>query len=368
MTRKAEAELIVCPTCGQEYRYDENRHCWSCDHPACPHCLDGTPQPLCEECRLPIPQHVEPMLATSGSMPASPNQWAFEYKWDGVRALCRWDGTRLSLASRNGNDITARYPELKDLGKALGGPLFLDGEIVALDGKGRPSFPLLQKRMHRQRDVHKAARAVPAYYYVFDVLYTGGRKVMELPYSERRELLEALALEHPHLRVPPSHAGRGDDMLAAAKKVALEGIMAKRLDSLYEPGLRTPHWQKIKLVRAQEFVIGGWTPRKDSNDRVGSLLLGVFKGGRLRYAGSVGTGFSEETHTLLLSQLRPLKSAGNPFDESPGKGEARFVQPKLVAQVEYRRWPKGKQVHQAAFKGLRDDVDPGRVVREDTGG
>jgi bifunctional non-homologous end joining protein LigD len=363
MSPDQQVETIECEFCHQTYRYDQKRNCWSCDANVCPHCLPDGPQPVCPECRQELPGGLEPMLAATGQLPDDPDEWGFEYKWDGVRALCRWDGGSMMLTSRNGNAITSRYPELGDLGQALPGRILLDGEIVALDEQGRPSFPLLQQRMHRRRDVVAAARKVPVQYFVFDVLYEAGRDLRELPYTRRREILEAAELDHPHLRVPPSHVGAGREMLAAAKKVGLEGVMAKRLDSLYEPGLRSGAWRKVKIVHRQELVIGGWIPQQKEEAKVGSLQVGYYAKGRLRYAGGVGTGFAASDHRMLVGRLKELETPECPFDVEPNKS-IRWVAPQLVAEIEYRRWPEGKQIQQAAYKGLRDDVEPGRVVRE----
>jgi len=342
------------------------------------------------------------MLATLSTLPADEKNWAFEYKWDGVRALLFWDGSRLRLESRNLLDITSRYPEFRDLGPKLGkSAVVLDGEIVALDSRGRPSFPLLQRRMHLSDEhVRRVAREVPAWYYVFDVLYAGGRSVMDKPYAERRRILEGLGLRHPKVRVPPrfkGSKGEGRIVLRSAKANGLEGVVAKRLDSRYEPGLRTPAWRKVKIVKAQEFVIGGWVPERggragstpsrnakavrglvsvgsrsrdaqagrEGRDRVGSLAVGYCeKGLGLKYAGNVGTGFNDATHRLLVERLRRLERKVSPFAGGLPRKDIIPVAPRLVAEIAYRRWPAGKQIQQASFKGLRFDKPAFEVVRE----
>lgn len=324
---------------------------------------------------------VEPMLATlSAQVPPNPNNYGFEYKWDGVRALCYWDGQRLRFESRNQLEITHRYPELNGLGDALGSrSAVLDGEIVALDDSDRPSFPLLQSRIHVncRADIERLSAEIPVRYLAFDLLHLDGKSVMDSSYVHRRDLLEALTLIGPSWQVPPSHIGEGEAMLAAAREQGLEGVMAKRLDSLYHPGRRSPEWLKIKVIARQEFVIGGWVPGDGGTNlsRVGSLLVGYYepKGGNdtrrrgspLHFAGGVGTGYDQSWHQALTSRLKGLTRATSPFSDIIAKPGAIYVEPLLVAEIEYRRWPQGGVMHQAAFKGLRTDKSPRNVVRED---
>lgn len=325
-----------------------------------------------------IPSGVEPMLAVlSQGLPPDLDNYGFEYKWDGVRALCYWDGRNLRLESRNQLDITRRYPELHVLADALGSrTAILDGEIVALDEADRPSFPLLQNRMHVNDPaaIRRLVDEVPVRYLVFDLIYLDGRSTIERTYLHRRDLLEQLTLVGPSWQVPPAHIGEGAAMLQAAREQQLEGIVAKRIDSIYQPGRRSPDWLKIKVIARQEFVIGGWVPEGGNNtSRIGSLLLGYYEpattGGRagkiLRFAGGVGTGFNDRWHRTLTSTLKPLTRATSPFADPVPKREAIFVEPILVAEIEYRRWPMGGMVHQGAFKGLRTDKDARKVVRED---
>ena len=359
---------IVCDHCGMTYRYDAQRRCWSCDDGGCPHCLPPGPEPLCPQCLAgPLSGHIEPMLATLGTLPARQADWAFEYKWDGVRAICYYDGRRVRLDSRNLLDITARYPEFGELEGVLGRrTAILDGEIIALDEAGRPSFHHLQRRMHLDASrVGAVAAQVRAFYYLFDVLLLDGASTMQLPYRRRRAILEGLGVDGVSCRLPPSCPAEGDAVLHAAREQGLEGVLAKRLDSVYEPGRRSPHWVKIKLVSAQEFVIGGWTSERGTAGRIGSLLLGVYdRGHDLQYVGSVGTGFAGDDHELLLGKLRPLERPQSPFAGKVPKPEAHFVAPQLVAHVEYRRWPGDAQVQQASFKGLRADMPARQVIRE----
>jgi bifunctional non-homologous end joining protein LigD len=325
-----------------------------------------------------MPLAIDPMLAVLGQLPRNPHDYAFEYKWDGVRAISFWDGNQLSIHSRNQLDITRRYPELTELGPALGQKgTILDGEIVALDENGRPSFPRLQRRMHAEGadNVKRLSVEVPALYVLFDVLWRNGKSTMGLPYVKRRELLEGLMVSGPSWQITPSHVGQGETMLRAAESNHLEGLVAKRLDSIYEPGRRSPAWLKIKVIFGQEFVVGGWIPEKGlDHDRVGSLLIGYYdcpsdgSKPRLHFAGGVGTGYTAALHADLTRKLRQRRTSTNPFADAVPKKDVVFVRPELVADVEFRRWPQGGMIHQASFKGLRTDKEATQVVKEGQGG
>lgn len=316
----------------------------------------------------PMPRGIAPMLAVLSDDVPGGNEWSFEYKWDGVRAITSWDGRKLRIESRNRLDITARYPELHPLADALGRhAAILDGEIVALDDAGRPSFGRLQHRMHvvGSQRISGRAREVPAYYILFDLLYYGTSSTMDKCLAERRELLGRLKLAAQAWRVSPASIGEGQAMLHSAREHQMEGVVAKRLDSLYRPGRRSPDWLKIKLVRRQEFVVGGWMPQAGDATRVGSLLVGYYDAGKLRYAGRVGSGFSDEIHRELLQVLAAKQADHCPFSDRPEvSSTVRFVRPESVVEVEYRRWPAGALVQQAAFKGLRFDKDAREVVKE----
>jgi bifunctional non-homologous end joining protein LigD len=320
-----------------------------------------------------MPTLLSPMLAVPGALPRDDAGWAFEMKWDGVRALAFIDGGQVRLASRTGRDITVAYPELAALGAAAGGgPLLLDGEIVAFED-GRPSFAQLQPRMH-VTSATAAARLsarIPASYLIFDVLHAAGHSQLDVPYAQRRELLEGLGLGQSggSWQVPPSFTGHpGAGILAVSRDHGLEGIVAKRLASVYQPGGRSPDWRKIKNVSRQEFVVGGW--RRGQGGRtgqIGSLLLGVQSPGGLAYVGHVGTGFTEQTLALLASRLTPLRQPGSPFAEELPREHARgavWVQPLLVIEAAFAIWTPEGRLRAASYQGLRDDKDPADVIRE----
>ena len=320
--------------------------------------------------RLPMPEHLKPMLARPGDIPHEESKWSFEVKWDGVRALAYSQPGRFRMESRNLNDITAAYPEVRGLMEQLGTrEAVLDGEIVAFDEHGKPSFERLQSRMHvtGATQVRRLRASTPVVFAIFDLLYLEGESLMALPYSERRARLEELELSGPAWRVPGNHPGHGRELLAATAAQGLEGVVAKRLDSRYEPGARNGAWLKIKHTRRQELVIGGWLPGEGRRqDRIGALLMGYFAAGDLEYAGRVGTGFTERTLDELGARLAPLQVDGNPFTRAPKlPRNAVFVEPVLVAEVEFREWTREGIMRAPSFKGLRDDKPAVEVVRED---
>ena len=301
------------------------------------------------------------MLARAGPLPPEDGRWAYEVKWDGIRALAYVEGGRVELRNRSGRDITARYPELGELGRALAGrEILLDGEIAAFDDDGRPSFERLQHRMHLASDaaVRWSTAANPVAYVVFDLLHLDGRTLLGEPYAARRALLDGLALHGPAWQAPRSHVGDGAALLEATRRQGLEGVVAKRLDCPYEPGRRSPGWIKVKNTRRATLVVGGFLPGEGARaGHVGALLVGYHEDGGLRYAGRVGSGFSDATLARLDELLGPLRLAHSPFEgRQPPRGSV-FAEPRLVAEVEFADWTRTRTLRAPRFKGLRDDVD-----------
>jgi bifunctional non-homologous end joining protein LigD len=316
----------------------------------------------------PMPDRLKPMLARSGPLPPDERKWGFEVKWDGIRTVAFCDHGHIELQGRNFSDFTPRYPEVRELARELGARrVILDGEIVALDEQGRPSFERLQSRMHLASDsaVRRRMRDIPVTYVAFDLLYLDGRSTLPLRYEQRREVLEALDLEGPAWRVPAYHRGEGSALLAATRDLGIEGIVAKRLESTYEPGRRSSAWVKVKNVCEQDVVIGGWTPGEGGRAKtLGAIAAGVYEDGKLVYAGKVGSGFTEQMLAVLQRELEQLRRPGSPFTgRQPPKGTV-FVEPRLVAQVELREWTGSGTMRAPTFKGLRPDVDPQECVRE----
>ncbi len=320
--------------------------------------------------REPMPKRIEPMLARTGDLPRDDAKWAYEIKWDGVRAVAYADGGRLKLESRNGNDITPRYPELRALGRALAGrEAILDGEVVAFGEDGRPSFQKLQGRMHltSEHAVRRLSESDPVAYLVFDLLWLDGHSLTALPYTERRERLLELGLQGDRWQTPAHHVGDGAAMLEASRAQGLEGIIAKRLDSPYYPGKRTPGWIKVKNVRTTDVVIGGWLPGEGKRDgRLGALVVGYHEDGELKYAGRVGTGFDEAELNRLGGILAEHARADSPFAGRQPPRETRFVDPVLVASVNYGEWTQARTLRHPVYMGLRDDVAPEDVAFEDS--
>jgi bifunctional non-homologous end joining protein LigD len=316
-----------------------------------------------------MPRIIRPMLALSGKLPSDQQRYGFEYKWDGVRAIYFWDGIKPFLQSRNLLDITDLYPEVKPLGSTLGSAaVVLDGEVIAIDENGRPSFNRLQHRfsLADPAEAIERSKRIPVTYMIFDVLYLDQYLLFDVSYRQRRALLDSLGLAGSAWQVPPWNIGGGSAMLEAAAKLQLEGVIAKRLDSFYEPDKRSGAWVKTKLVCQQEFVIGGWTPLKGRDIHViGSLLVGYYQDGRFVFAGSVGTGFTEQDRKRLYELCHKHRRSKNPFDGSPPRTDALYTEPQFVAEVAFRGWTDQQILRQASFKGLRDDKNPEQVVRED---
>jgi bifunctional non-homologous end joining protein LigD len=320
-----------------------------------------------------FPENLKPMAATllPKGLPSPDESYAYEFKWDGVRAVTYVRNAKVLVQSRNLLDVTSQYPELTSVTEKLGRrTAVLDGEIVALDKKGRPSFQLLQGRMHigSKVEVQRRMAETPVAYLVFDVLYLDGKSTMRLPYTERRAILEELPIVGPSVQVPPSTVGNGAGVRDASKEIGLEGVMAKRLDSIYEPGKRSRAWLKVKNHRGQEFVIGGWSTGEGRRaGTIGALLVGYYDDdGKFIYAGHVGTGFTDRLLDELRKEMKPLQRPDSPFDTPvPRLKNATFVEPKLVGEVQFSEWTRDGTLRQPSFKGLREDKDPRKVVREE---
>jgi DNA ligase D-like protein (predicted ligase) len=300
---------------------------------------------------------VLPMLPTAGPLPTG-SGWAFEFSWDGVRSLACTQPDRMGLFSGTHRSITATYPELE----ALGGRrrMLLDGKIVALDSCGRPSFAQLQLRMNVQRPTRAMLRRAPVAYYVFDLLRLDDRSTVGLPYRRRRELLEELDFADPVVLPPYFLDTDGQVVLDTAAQYGLHGVIAKRAESCYQPG-RSRSWVQTTLRQTQEVIIGGWLPRRDDQRGLGALLVGVPTEYGIRYAGQVGTGFTEASRRELRDLLTKLEQPRSPFLDDVPRDPARgvhWVAPRLLGEVAYRQWtPRGRLGH-PTWRGLR----PGKHV------
>jgi bifunctional non-homologous end joining protein LigD len=312
------------------------------------------------------------MKATAGDLPSG-DEWTFEVKWDGMRALGFVADGALRLQSVNERDVTVSWPELAGLPEAL--PVttaLLDGELIATDAEGRPSFGLLQQRMHITSAVEAARRAaeVPVSYVVFDLLHLDGHDLTGLPLRDRRRLLDQVLEPGPRWRVSPLH-DEGVALLAAADERGLEGVVAKRLDSPYVPGSRTKQWLKVKVRRRQEMVIGGWIPGEGTRSgHLGALLVGYHDAvgePALRFAGRVGTGFKEAELKRLAALLAEREIADCPFDPPPPRADlvrgVTWVRPDLVAELAFGEWTHDDRLRHPSYLGLRDDKPAAEVTR-----
>jgi bifunctional non-homologous end joining protein LigD len=317
-----------------------------------------------------VPHDWRPMLATLADAPPLAADWSYEIKWDGIRALVGVDGGTVTITSRLGNDLSGRYPELAGVAAALDRPVLLDGEIVAFDDAGRPSFETLQQRMHvadARRQAQFAAE-VPVALMVFDVLWHAGGPLLDATYLDRRAVLATLELNGPNWQTPASVRGADDGaaMLAASQELGLEGIVAKRSTSRYEPGRRSRQWLKVKHRKRQELVVGGWVEGQGSRrGTVGALLVGFFDDdGELRFAGRVGSGFRDRDLALWTTLLADRAVESSPFVGGPIPREAHFVAPELVVEVAFTEWTGDGRLRHPVMLGRRDDVEARSVRRE----
>lgn len=319
----------------------------------------------------PMPS-LAPMLATLVDSSFDDVDWAFEPKWDGIRAaaVCNEE---TKLISRNSKDVTVAYPELHDMHLRLVAlDAVLDGEIVTFD-EGVPSFEKLQSRMHVRgpAEIQRLMKTIPVAYIAFDLIYLDGRDLTGLPYTERRALLESTVVPTQRVQLSPTVEGEGTVLFEAARAQGLEGIVAKKLTSRYEVGKRSKVWLKVKTTFEADVVIAGWNEGGGKRSGVlGSLVLAVYDGDRLRFVGGVGTGFTQRTLELTQRELEPLEIEEAPFtrEEMKGKPELRhahWVRPEKVAVIEFRQLTSAGKLRAPSFKGLREDKDPSECTMDE---
>jgi bifunctional non-homologous end joining protein LigD len=317
----------------------------------------------------PLPQKIEPMLATLATKPFNDEDWLFEVKWDGFRVQAVVDAGKVRILTRNLNDAATYFPRL------LGSPgrwieadqAIIDGEVVAIDEDGRPDFSLLQTKLG-----DKEANGL--LYQAFDLLYLDGRSLLDVPLEDRKRLLRSVLKEHPRVRFASHVVGDGTAFFEAAGKIGVEGMVAKLRRSRYEPGKRTGAWLKIKIRPEQELVVGGWTPGSGNARDLGAMAVGVYDDGKLRFAGKVGSGFTGAIRADLLKRLKPLVQDDPPFDPAPPKDyrgrwggdlkDITWVRPEIVIRAEIGGWTRDGQVRQTAYKGIEAGRDPKTVARE----
>jgi bifunctional non-homologous end joining protein LigD len=328
--------------------------------------------------RTTFPKSLEPMQATLSEAPFSSPEWYFEPKMDGVRAIVFIDGDSVRISSRRGLDATRQYPTIvAEMAEQTERRLILDGEIVALNEKGVPSFQTIQQRLNLQRDsdIRKMDEQIPVYFYAFDILYAGGYDLRRAPLSDRKTLLTQLLVPTDHICLLEHFEKDGEAAYKGAIAAGLEGVMAKKRDNVYESGRRSRAWLKVKGTLEDEFVVGGYAGGGGGRAKTfGSLLVGQYDGeGRLVYSGNVGTGFDDRTLASLLKRLESLKADKSPFDiMTPGTsrfGRPRdvpitWVKPELVARVKFAEWTNDGHLRAPSFLGLRDDKPPREVHRE----
>ncbi len=315
-----------------------------------------------------MPHAIRPMLATLVDKPFDSDDWLYEIKWDGYRAVAFLDGKSVRLVSRNQNDLTAAYPELHEIPQQVkASKAILDGEIVALDEQGRPSFSLMQQRTgvgEGGRRIRRTRDDVPVIYYVFDLLYLDGYDVMQTDLELRKQLLASIVTPSEIIRVSDHYVGQGTMLFEAAAQRGLEGIVAKRRTSCYIQK-RSSEWLKMKVTKRQECVIGGYTDPRGSRENFGSLVLGLYDDKeRLMPVGQAGSGFNERSHGDMWKKLKALETPKNPF---AGKVESdrrvHFVKPELVAEIKFTEWTHEGQsgavkMRAPVYQGLRFDKKP----------
>jgi bifunctional non-homologous end joining protein LigD len=317
--------------------------------------------------RRPLPSWIPPTLATLTEELPSQGKWVYEPKLDGVRALVYVNGGSVQIYSRNRKPLNGAYPELVEaLATAVRGDAVLDGEVVAFDReRGVTSFARLQQRMQLRDPIRALRSQVPVHLYLFDCMFYEGIDLTGLPLLERKSVLRDVVWYDEPIRFTPYRTSGSAAMFREACERGAEGIIAKRADSCYVSA-RSTDWLKIKCVRQQEFVIGGYTAPQGSRERLGALLVGYYDGKSLRYAGKVGTGYDRSTLEHLHRRLLPLHRATSPFSEGPAlANDVQWVSPRLVGQVGFAEWTSAGLLRHPRFLGLRDDKSAAEVRREE---
>jgi bifunctional non-homologous end joining protein LigD len=298
---------------------------------------------------------LKPMLATLIDAPFDDKDWVFETKWDGFRLVAKTGGGSGSLYSRNGNDVTRRYTSVAEALNAIKRNAVIDGELVALDAKGRSRFQLLQNALKGVTRLR---------YYVFDLLFLDGSDLRRIPLIERKDRLRSILRRHPLVRYSRHSKRHGRAAFNKARRAGEEGIIAKRAASLYQSGKRTKEWLKIKASHEQEAVIVGFTEPRGSRDHFGSLVLGVYDKGKLVYVGHSGGGFSREMLATLHERMMKLRTDKKPFTDVPHEERITWVRPRLVCQVKFTEWTREGEMRHPVFLGMRTDK-PARQVRRE---
>jgi len=299
---------------------------------------------------------IKPMLASLADKPFDRKGWFFEVKWDGYRAIAEKHGKTIKLYSRNKTSFLEKFSEIAESIDKIDGDFVLDGEIVVLDNKGLPRFQLIQ-------DYHRTHEG-DLVYYVFDILELDGKNLQKLPLKDRKITLQRLLTKVPHIEFGDHVEDRGLDFFEAVKKRGIEGMVAKDGQSLYRQGERSSEWLKIKTRMRQEAVIGGYTSPRDSREYFGSLLLGIYEDGGLKYIGHSGGGFDEKDLKLLFGKLKGLKTDKCPFSDVPTETGVSWVKPELVCEIEFEEWTREGLMRQPVFVGLREDKDARKVTKE----
>jgi len=326
------------------------------------------PQLVCDGARkAAMPNVIRPMLATPMDQPFSDPDWLFEMKWDGVRAICFISEGRGRFVSRSQIDMTAQYPELANIASAIKArEAILDGEIVALDEQGISRFQLLQPRMGRKnlRGIERLAAQSRIVFYVFDLIYLDGFDLTRCQLLDRKTLLQGILKPAKNVRYSDHVIGEGERLIEEVAKIPLEGVVAKRTNSIYVQR-RTDAWLKLKNVKQLAVVIGGYTQSRKSRDRFGALVVGLYEGTGLRYVAHVGGGFSQKVLEQLDQLMQPLRTQRCYFVQTPVTNEpVQWIEPRLVVQVKFSEWTADVRMRQPVFLGLRGDKKPEECVFE----